>query len=155
MIATTPTDEQGKPMGYVYVDITLTNFFTKQSADVSALVDTGSFLMNIPANIARDLGFDADEVSTRYTTLADGSRAERPVVPLQVRFQDRTTTCDATVMGDECLIGVLALEGMALVVDPVRQCVIPDPKRPDGPVMFPGKGAIFREFAEEFNRRRP
>jgi len=155
MIATTPTNEQGKPMGYVYVDVTLTNLFTRKSAAVCALVDTGSFLSVIPASFAVELGFDPDEMSTRFATLADGSRVERPAVPLEVEFQDRRTTCDALVMGNECVVGVLALEAMALVVDPVRQCVILDPKQPDGPVQFAGKGAIFRELAEEFNRRRP
>ena len=119
------------------------------------MVDTGSFLMVIPVRFAVELGFDPEEMSTRLATLADGRCVEHPAVPLEVEFQDRRTTCDALVMGNECLMGVLALEGMALVVDPVRQCVIPDPKQPDGPVQFPGKGAIFREFAEEFNRRRP
>ena len=132
MIATTPTDEQGKPMGHVYVDITLTNLFSRKSVNVCALVDTGAYRMGVPDNVAEDLGFDPEEMSTYWATLADGSRIERPSVPMKVSFQDRTTTCDALVMGDECVIGVLALEGMALVVDPVRQRVIPDPKHPDG-----------------------
>jgi clan AA aspartic protease len=155
MMATTPTNEQGKPLGHVYVDITLTNLFSNKSIEVHALVDTGTFLSVIPVHIAIELGFDPEEMSTRLATLADGSLVERPAVPLEVRFQDRRTTCDALVMGNECMVGVLALEAMAIVVDPVRQCVIPDPKQPDGPIQFPGKAEIFRLFAEEFNRRRP
>ncbi len=41
-MVTTTTNEQGKPMGHVYVDITLTNLFSKKSVNVRALVDTGS-----------------------------------------------------------------------------------------------------------------
>jgi clan AA aspartic protease len=136
MMATTPNNEQGKPMGHVYVDVTLTNLFSRKSVDVCALVDTGAFRMGIPGNIAHDLGFDPDEMSTHSATLADGSRIERPTVPMRVSFQGRTATCDAFVMGDECVIGVLALEGMALVVDPIRQRVIPDPRYPDGATRF-------------------
>ena len=119
-------------MGHVYVDITLTNLFSRKSVPVCALVDTGAYRMGVPGNVAKDLGFDPEEMSTYWATLADGSRIECPALPMKVGFQDRTTTCDALVMGDECVIGVLALEGMALVVDPIRQRVIPDPKYPDG-----------------------
>jgi hypothetical protein len=42
-VATTPTNEQGKPMGHVYVDVTLTNLFSRKSVNVCALVDTGAF----------------------------------------------------------------------------------------------------------------
>jgi clan AA aspartic protease len=136
MMDTTPTNEQGKPMGHVHVDVKLTNPFLEKSVEVHALVDTGAFLSGITIDVAAELGFDPDEMSTRPATLADGSRIERPSVPMKVSFQDRTTTCDAFVMGDECVIGVLALEGMAIVVDPIRRCVIPDPKYPGGATRF-------------------
>ena len=129
-------------MGYVHVDITLTNMFLKKSFEVHALVDTGSFLMGIPVHMATDLGFDLDEMQVRMITLADGSRSPRPVVPLEVKWQDRITTCDAYVMGDECVMGVLALEGMGLVVDPVQQSVIPNPKHPNGPILFAAMSAM-------------
>jgi predicted aspartyl protease len=59
MVATTAS-EQGKPVGHTYVDITLTNLFSKKSAEVNALVDTGAFMMSIPTKIATDLGFDLE-----------------------------------------------------------------------------------------------
>jgi len=100
----TSTDEQGKPMGFVHVDITLTNLFAKKSINVRALVDTGAFMMGVPANIAIGLGFDLEEMSTREATLV--------------------------------------LEAMGLVVDPVQQRVIPNPKHPEGLDLFPGFSAI-------------
>ena len=141
-MVTTTTDEQGKPMGYVHVDITLTNPFAKKTVNVRGLVDTGATLMVIPTNIAIDLGFDLEEMSTRYVTLADGSRVRRPVVPLRAGFQERWCSADAFVMGNECMVGVLVLEAMGLVVDPVQQRVIPDPESPEGPVIFAGLRAI-------------
>jgi clan AA aspartic protease len=141
MIATT-TAEQGKQMGYVHTDIRLTNMFTRKSVDVYALVDTGAFMMVIPASIATELGCDLAEMSTQYATLADGSRVRRPVVPLQAGFKNRTCSADAIVMGNECMVGVLVLEAMGLVVDPVQQRVIPNPKHPEGPLLFAGSNAI-------------
>ena len=103
-MVTTSIDEQGKPMGFVHVDITLTNLFAKKSINVRALVDTGAFMMGVPANIAIGLGFDLEEMSTREATLV--------------------------------------LEAMGLVVDPVQQRVIPNPKHPEGLDLFPGFSAI-------------
>jgi len=53
---------------------------------------------------------------------------------VEIRFQDRTFVTEAAVVGDECLMGVLALEAMDLVVDPKLQRVIANPAHPDGPV---------------------
>ena len=141
-MVTTTTDEQGKPMGHVHVDITLTNPFAKKTVNARALVDTGATLMVIPTNVAIDLGFDLEEMSTRCVTLADGSRVRCPIVPLRAGFQERWCSADAFVMGNECVVGVIVLESMGLVVDPVQQRVIPDPESPEGPVVFPGLRAI-------------
>lgn len=130
-------------MGHVHADITLTNMFSRQSVCVRTLVDTGSTHMSVPASIARELGFDLEEVSVCYVTTADGRRVRCPALaPVQIRFQDRTCTSDVAVLGDECLLGDISLEALDLVVDPVQQRVIPNPQHPDGPVFRTGK-AIF------------
>lgn len=41
---------------------------------------------------------------------------------------------EAAVLGDECLMGVLALEAMDLVVDRELERVAANPAHPDGPV---------------------
>jgi len=136
-------------MGHVYVEITLNNMFLGKTVEVSALVDTGAFLMGITPSIATELGFDLEEMSTRMFTLADGSSAPRPVVPLEVKWQDRRTTCDASVMGDKCVMGVLALEGMGLIVDPVQQRLIPNPSLKGGPLLLGGlSAAVFSWLTE-------
>jgi hypothetical protein len=42
---------------------------------------------------------------------------------------------DVGVLGEECLLGVVPLELMGLIVDPLQQRIIPNPKHPDGPVV--------------------
>jgi len=135
MTATT-TDEQGKPMGTVYADITLTNMFSGKTVNVRTLVDTGAIHMVVPAAVATELGFDLEEVSISYVTVADGRRVRCPQIsPVEIRFQDRTCPSSIAVLGDECLMGVVPLEMMDLVVDPVHERVIPNPMHPDGPVL--------------------
>lgn len=131
----TRTDEQGKSMGTVYADISLTNLFTRKSVNVRAMVDTGAIHMVVPASVATELGFDLEEVSVSYVTVADGRRVRCPqVAPVEIRFQDRTCPSSLVVLGNECMMGVVPLELMDLVVDPVQECVVPNPKHPDGPV---------------------
>jgi clan AA aspartic protease len=129
------TAEQGAPVGIVYADITLTNPYLKKSVAVRVMVDTGATHMIVTADIARELGFDLEETSTYSLTVADTRRVRVPrIQPVEIRFHDRTFMTEAAVLGDECLMGVLALEAMDLVVDPKLQCVTPNPAHPDGPV---------------------
>jgi hypothetical protein len=96
--------------------------------------------MIVPANVARELGFDLEVVKTYSLTVADTRRIRCPSIgPIQITFGDRLYKTEAAVLGDECLMGVIPLEAMDLVVDPKRQCVTANPKHPDGPV-FPAKG---------------
>lgn len=120
-------------MGFVYADFTLANLFTKKSVPIRALVDTGAMEVFVTEPIARELGFDVTEVSLKTVVLADGSvRAIPAIAPVRTYFADRSCLVDVMVMGDECLVGVVPLELMALVVDPVRQRVVFDPKYPAG-----------------------
>ena len=122
-------------MGIVYADITLTNPYLKKSVPVRAMVDTGATHMVVTADIARELGFDLEETSTYSLTIADSRRVRVPrIQPVQIRFYDRTYVTEAAVLGDECLMGVIALEAMDLVVDPKLRRVTPNPAHPDGPL---------------------
>ena len=135
MISAVTTVEQGKPMGTVYADITLTNLFTGKAVNVRTMVDTGAIHMVVPVAVATELGFDLEEVSLSYVTVADGRRVRCPQVsPVELRFQDRTCPSSLVVLGNECLMGVVPLELLDLVVDPVQERVVPNPKHPDGPV---------------------
>ena len=142
-MVTSIASEQVESMGHVYTDIKLTNMFSNRSVCVRTLVDTGSTHMCVPASIARELGFDLEEVSVCYIMTADSRRVRCPsVAPVQISLLDRVCTSDVAVLGAECLMGVIPLEALDLAVDPVRQRVVPNPKHPDGPVFRTGK-AIF------------
>lgn len=121
------------PMGEVHADLTLTNLFSRQTARVRALVDTGATHMFVTEEIARALGFDSEEVRHTSIVLADGRRLDVPCIgPLEIQFEDRKMRFEAFVLGDECLMGQIPLEGMDLIVDPRRQRLIG--KHPEGPL---------------------
>jgi len=129
------TAEQGTPGGIIYANITLTNHYLRKSVTVRAMVDTGTTHMIVPANLARELGFDLEEMSTYSLTVADSRRVRVPrIQPVEIRFQDRTFVTEAAVVGGECLMGVLALEAMDLVVDRELERVAANPAHPDGSV---------------------
>lgn len=122
-------------MGTTYADLTLTNLFTKQSITVNALVDTGATFMCVTETIAVQLGFDTAEVSRHVVTLADGRQIRVPrIAPIEIGFANRSYITEALVLGDEPLMGVLPLEAMDLLVDPLRQQLIVNPEHPNFPV---------------------
>jgi clan AA aspartic protease len=126
--------EQRTAMGIVYAEITLINMLLGKSVTVRTMVDTGTTHMIVPAPIARELGFDLEEMSTYSLTVADTRRVRVPRIgPIEIRLGDRFYRTEAAVLGDECLMGVIPLEAMDLVVNPTLQCVTPNPKHPDGP----------------------
>jgi clan AA aspartic protease len=142
MVMTTAS-EQGKPMGFVYADITLRNMISNKSVNVRAMVDTGTTHLLVPRAIAIELGFDPTEVSTTPVTLADGRQVFCPqIAPIEIAMDDRSCAVNVGVLGDESLMGVVPLELMGLAVDPCRQCLVPNPQHPDGPVFRTGK-ALF------------
>lgn len=98
---------------------------------VTALVDTGSFMMAINENIQEQLQLPV--VKTRKAQLANGQIVECEVVaPLEVRFKNRQTTCRAIVLpGDaEVLLGAIPIEDMDILIHPTRQELIVNPDHP-------------------------
>jgi len=122
-------------MGATYADLTLTNLFTNQSLVAKALVDTGATFMCVTEAIAVQLGFDTTEVARHLVTVADGRQIRVPrIAPIEIAFANRTYVTEALVLGDEPLMGVLPLEAMDLLVDPLRQQLIVNPEHPNFPV---------------------
>ena len=127
-------------MGLARANLKLTNLFTQKSIDISALVDTGAVHMCVTESQARQLGFDPEECSTQFVTLADGRQKEvARIRSIEVAFANRSYATEALVLGDEALLGVLPLEAMDLLVDPRSQRVIVNPAHPNFPVT-PAKG---------------
>ncbi|OGT03385.1 MAG: hypothetical protein A2143_07015 [Gallionellales bacterium RBG_16_57_15] len=122
-------------MGVTYVDLKITNLFSKQSIDAHALVDTGATFRCVTEEMALQLGFDIGEVAGHVVTLADGRQIKVPrIAPIEIEFGNRSYVTEALVLGDEPLMGVLPLEAMDLMVDPLRQQVIVNPAHPNFPV---------------------
>jgi len=124
--------QQGEQVGHIHADVGLTNYYAGRSVAVRALIDTGTTELFVTAQIARELGFDLEEVGRKYVTVADGRRVYVPrLMGVQIHFEDRSYLTEALVMGTECLVGVVPLEVMDLIVDPKLQRLVG--RLPDGP----------------------
>lgn len=120
-------------MGHVHADFVLTNLFSGKTASFRAMIDTGAQDVYITPAVADALGFDVEETSRIGVTVADGRRIEAPVFRRALlTYQDRFHGVDVVVLGDQCLVGVLALESLCLIVDPVTQELILRPGFPPG-----------------------
>lgn len=122
-------------MGATYAKLRLTNLFNRKDVHITALVDTGATFMCVTEAIALQLGFDVTEVAQQVVTLADGHQRKVPkIAPIEIAFENRTYVTEAVVLGNEPLLGVIPLEAMDLVVDPLRQTLTVNPEHPNYPV---------------------
>ncbi len=99
---------------------------------ITALVDSGSYMLAINENIQEHLQLPV--VERRKYQLANGVIAEYDMVaPVELRFKNRQTTCRAIVLpGDaEPLPGAIPLEDMDVLIHPQRQELIVNPDHPD------------------------
>ncbi len=131
-------------MGLVYAEIEIINgddlaLVRKNIIDidevkrmwVTALVDTGSYMLSINENIQEQLQLPV--VEKRKAQMANGHIVECDVVgPVELRFKNRATTCRAMVLpGDsEVLLGAIPLEDMDVLIHPLRQELIVNPDHP-------------------------
>jgi len=131
-------------MGHVYADITLLNAFEVTAAKkgfiskedvkkltVNAMVDSGAMTLTINEDIARQLDLEVQERTE--IVLADGSFRKCDYVgPVTIRFENRIACCLALVLpgADEVLLGVIPLEEMDVIIDPVTQKLAVHPDRP-------------------------
>ena len=98
--------------------------------EVEALADTGAVHVCIPAHVQMQLRLDA--VDEKEVTLADGSRRLVPYVgPIELRYANRVGFVGALVMGDQPLLGAIAMEDMDLVVVPKTRQVVVNPESPN------------------------
>jgi clan AA aspartic protease len=133
-------------MGEIRVDIKIVNATDEgiarrsgvAAADVrecqlSALVDTGAVRCCIPVAVAQQLGVES--VDRTVATYADGRQEVVDVTePIRIEIAGRSTFQSALVLGDEVLIGQLALEDTDLWADCKGQRLVPNPAHPDQPV---------------------
>jgi clan AA aspartic protease len=131
-------------MGLVYADVELINADDLAYArrhiigedeikriHVNILVDTGSYMLAINENIKEQLQLPV--VERRKAQTATGHIVECDVVaPVELRFKNRRTICNAIVLpGDaEPLLGAIPLEDMDVLIHPLRQELIVNPEHP-------------------------
>jgi len=131
-------------MGLIYADITLQNSFDVVAAQngiiadeaiktlsVNALIDTGAITLTINDEIAKQLDLKVKDLVD--VELADDTRGKNNLVgPVDIRFQNRITSCLALVLADasEVLLGAIPMEGMDVVIDPKMQQLTVHPDRP-------------------------
>jgi clan AA aspartic protease len=92
-----------------------------RARELKFLVDSGAVYSVVPRDILFDIGIVPIEVES--FSLADLTQVEREVGEAAFTFRDRTRT--SPVMfgeeGDAILLGVMTLESLGLMLDPVKQ----------------------------------
>jgi len=124
-------------MGETRVDITLRNVSDEtrlkdgvisdkdvRSIQVRALVDTGAVSIVINEDICQKLGLQIEGM--RFATLAGGGKVNCKITEgVRICWKDRNAICQAVVLPDgEPLLGVIPLEFMDLIVDPVAEQLV-------------------------------
>ena len=124
-------------MGNVFAEVTLKNggdlvrykdgtISDKEirSVTVNAVVDTGTVSIVINEDICQKLGLTI--VGVRTATLAGGGKIDCKITePVRIHWKNRDAFCQAVVLPEgEVLLGVIPLEFMDLVVDPVAEQLV-------------------------------
>jgi clan AA aspartic protease len=121
-------------MGNVFAEITVKNaddLALRRNGQISeqdvrtvtltAIVDTGATTLVINEDIFNKLGLSV--VETRNINIAGGARVECKVTsPVSIHWKDRQAMVSAVMLPQgKTLLGVIPLEFMDLIVDPIRQ----------------------------------
>lgn len=98
--------------------------------ETDALVDTGAIPSVLPIDIVQRLGLDL--IRKERATYANNSSENVDVTePVSFEILGRRVTEETLVLGDEVIIGQIALERTDLLVDCVNRQVIRNPAHPD------------------------
>jgi len=121
-------------MGHVHAEITLKNVHDKEAAldgrikeeeirslTVDAMVDTGATRLCISEEMRQKLGLDI--IRTRIANVANGTVMSQITESVELTWKDRPVYCSAAVIPGlkRPLLGVIPLEEMDLMVNPVTQ----------------------------------
>ncbi len=129
-------------MGLIYGDIELINGGDLELArrhyigedkikrmHISALVDTGSYMLCINESIQAQLQFTI--VEKRKAKTAEGRIVEYDIVShVELKFKNRRTICNAMILpgNSEPLLGAIPLDDMDVLIHPLRQELIVNPE---------------------------
>ena len=95
-----------------------------RSVTIKALVDTGAVTLVINEDICQQLGLSIEE--ERSAALAGGGKMDCKITePVRIYWKDRNATCQAVVLPEgEILLGVIPLEFMDLIIDPLAEQLV-------------------------------
>lgn len=99
---------------------------------LTALVDSGAYMLAINENVKTQLNLKV--IDNQIAQLADGSKVSLDIVgPIDIRFENRSTTCRAMVLpGDaEILLGAIPMEDLDVVINPREQKMMVNPNSPN------------------------
>ena len=133
-------------MGQVHVQVVLTNYREEVLArlgqlpaeqvhryETEALIDTGAFQSVLPPSVADRLGLL--RLGHTVAQMANGTTEEVDTSEVfTVEIMGRQMHEDAMIMGTHVLLGVTVLEKLDLVVDTLRQRLMPNQGTIDQPV---------------------
>ena len=133
-------------MGQVHVQVVLTNYREEVLArlgqlpveqvhryETEALIDTGAYQSVLPPAVAERLGLL--RLGRAVAQMANGTTEEVDTSEVfTVEIMGRQMHEDAMIMGTHVLLGVTVLEKLDLVVDTLRQRLIPNQGTIDQPV---------------------
>jgi len=95
-----------------------------RSVTVNAVVDTGAVTLIINEDVCQKLGLVIEGIRT--ATLAGGGKIDCKITePVRIYWKNRDASCQAVVLPEgEVLLGVIPLEFMDLIVDPVSEQLV-------------------------------
>jgi clan AA aspartic protease len=136
-------------MGLVYADIELINagdlemvrrnYMDKDEIKrmrLNILVDSGADIMAINEGIQEVLQLPF--IEKRKIRLANDTIVEYDVVgPVIVKFENRTASCNALLLDNDAepLLGVIPMEEMDVVINPLKRQLLVNPDHLDGAVL--------------------
>ena len=122
-------------MGTVFAEITLKNVADRvrvldghlneqdiRSVTVTAIVDTGAMSLVITKDLCKEIGLTI--VGEKTVLIANGQRVSCKVTePVEINWKNRSSSLQAVVIpgAEKILLGVIPLEDMDLIVNPVTQ----------------------------------
>ncbi len=98
---------------------------------VTALVDSGAYMMCINETIKEQLGLEV--IDEQIVELATGQKERLKITePVEVIFLNRSTSCRALVLpgNAEVLLGSIPMEDLDVIIDPKTQTLALPPDRP-------------------------
>jgi clan AA aspartic protease len=127
-ISLTPRQEGTKFMGLTYIKATVINpADPSKRLKVEFLVDSGAMYSVVPKTILKKLGIKSRE--TKTFTLADGTDITRKVgnALFALGHSERASPIIFGEKGDTPLLGMVSLEALGYILDPLRRELRPLP----------------------------